>query len=486
MDEPEILLKTEQLLKFRLAFAAVCLLLAIAIKIFSQDAPHLALVAEIIVCVIVYSSISLFLILPLLKTNKIAANVSNYVKFGTLNSILLASDICSLTALVHATRGIESDLYILYLLPILFSSFVFTRKGIYVTSLAVSWSYIGLLILENRHSLRLLIDSTNFNNPANNLTTMYVDYLWRRILLRSISLASVALIWGGFCNYMANVTQAAANKLRLQLEDNERLVSQLIHQEKMASLGRLVAGIAHELNNPINFVHGNLPYLKTYVEDMKKLITVCDNLPGQDKQELSALKAKLKYDFLITDLDNIIADIENGVGRVHQLIKNLRRFGRLDEPDLQEASINEGIQSTLKILGQYYGKDKIPVELEFAELPLISCYPGQLNQVWMNLLDNAAQAVESLESPEVKIKTELQGNQIMISIKDNGSGIKSELQGKVFEPFFTTKPVGKGTGLGLSICHGIIERHHGKIWFESGQGGGTVFKVTIPAQIKPT
>lgn len=151
---------------------------------------------------------------------------------------------------------------------------------------------------------------------------------------------------------------------------------------------------------------------------------------------------------------------------------------------MQEALINEGIVSTLKILGQYYGQDKIPLELDLADLPSVMCNPGQLNQVWMNLLSNAAQAAELTESPQVKVKSQLQNDQILVTIEDNGAGIDQESANKIFEPFFTTKPVGQGTGLGLSICHSIIERHQGKIWFEPGLNGGTIFKVTIPLLAK--
>ncbi len=176
--------------------------------------------------------------------------------------------------------------------------------------------------------------------------------------------------------------------------------------------------------------------------------------------------------------------MDDGIKRIRQIINNLRSFGRLDEAEMQEALINEGIVSTLKILGQYYGTDKIPLELDLADLPPVMCNPGQLNQVWMNLLSNAAQAVETVESPQVKIKSQLQDDQILVTIEDNGPGIKVDLANKIFEPFFTTKPVGKGTGLGLSICHSIIERHQGKIWFEPAEKGGTVFKVSIPLSVK--
>jgi len=256
--------------------------------------------------------------------------------------------------------------------------------------------------------------------------------------------------------------------------------SQLIHHEKMASLGRLVAGIAHELNNPINFVHGNLPYLRQYVDELKKVIEAMDQVPEEHRKPVEDLKNKLKYDFLVTDLDNIIADLNEGAERIRHIIKNLRSFSRLDEAELKEASVREGIESTLKILSQYYGKDKIAVGANFDDLPQILCYPGQLNQVWMNLLGNAAQAMSHLPEPVLQLSGTLEGDFILVSIKDSGTGIKPEVQSKIFDPFFTTKPVGQGTGLGLSICHSIIERHGGQIWFESQENKGTTFFVRLP------
>ncbi|MBX9722229.1 MAG: hypothetical protein K2X81_12590, partial [Candidatus Obscuribacterales bacterium] len=256
--------------------------------------------------------------------------------------------------------------------------------------------------------------------------------------------------------------------------------SQLIHQEKMASLGRIVAGIAHELNNPINFVHGNLPYLKEYVQEMKTLISCFDSLPPEHQQLALDAKKKINYDFVVTDLDNIIADLFEGTDRIRQIIRNLRSFSRLDEAELKEASIEEGIESTLKILNQFYGRDKIPVEMQFCGLPPVLCYPGKLNQVWMNLLSNAAQALAEQSEPRVILKTQMEGETFLVSIEDNGPGINGADQSKIFEPFFTTKPVGQGTGLGLSISHSIVERHGGRIWFESIPGKGTKFLVRLP------
>ena len=264
--------------------------------------------------------------------------------------------------------------------------------------------------------------------------------------------------------------------------------SQLIHQEKMASLGRLVAGIAHELNNPINFVHGNLPYLRNYFADLKKIADSADNdkLPSAYRNHVSQLKKSLKYDFLVKDLDNILADLDDGAERIRHIIRNLKSFSRLDEAELKDASLQEGIESSLKILSQYYGRDKIPVRTDFADLPPILCYPGQLNQVWMNLFSNAAQAVENCKEPLVSVRTEMENGKVLISVSDNGTGIRPEVQSKIFEPFYTTKPVGQGTGLGLSICHSIIERHGGQIWCESVPGQGTTFKVRLPIYSHPS
>lgn len=263
--------------------------------------------------------------------------------------------------------------------------------------------------------------------------------------------------------------------------------SQMIHHEKMASLGRIVAGIAHELNNPINFVHGNLPYLTQYFDELKQVISCLDELPEEYQKVVQEAKKKINYDFVVTDLDNIIADLVEGTERIRQIIRNLRSFSRLDEAELKEASIEEGIESTIKILSQYYGRDKVALELDFCGLPPLLCYPGKLNQVWMNLLSNAAQALEGKPDPRVFVKTQIEPDTdtFIVSVEDNGPGIMSPDQSKIFEPFFTTKPVGQGTGLGLSISHSIVERHGGRIWFESEAGKGTKFLVRLPLHAPP-
>mgnify|MGYP002382221240 CR=1 FL=1 len=261
--------------------------------------------------------------------------------------------------------------------------------------------------------------------------------------------------------------------------------SQMIHQEKMASLGRLVAGIAHELNNPINFVHGNLPYLKEYVEDLKKLVDSIDieKLPQEQQRKLKELKEKVKYDFLVADLDNIIADLNEGADRIRTIIRNLRSFSRLDEAELKEASIHDGLDSSLKILSQYYGSHLITINKDYSELPPVMCNPGQLNQVWMNLLANAAQAVGAKKNGVITITTRHADDKLIVEVRDNGSGIALQNLKRIFDPFFSTK--GHGRGLGLSATLGIIRAHKGGLHVESQVGVGSTFRVFLPAAAQP-
>jgi signal transduction histidine kinase len=703
----ELYLKSEQLLRFRIAFALVSLVLCVGISTFAGDEFEFYSSAGIIGCVAVYSFIALIFVVRKVRYSP--------PRLRIFNGVLITLDVVALTGLIHYTRGLESDLYVLYLLPVLLSSYTFGRKGIYFAAMLVTVAYIGLLTSENAELLPYVFSKQH----SAGLAAAYSGRTWRRILGRAFFFSSVAMLWARFCDYMSRVARQGEVRLYEQLDANEKLVqeteerakrerlinfinkavrstleldkvfkaavgqlsqavqcdlvacvysnpnkentfaqdekngesptkppptvvekirpteeekaqgkaselagleshicqfiheqkgayerdpasgtkiktfvfvepakdpffkpvaalmaaspykslviqpmmygdfskgvliladrspqrvfsqselvltkvvagqvavaiehaslvrelshknedlveknlnldsknselktvqSQLVHQEKMASLGRLVAGIAHELNNPINFVHGNLPYLKQYVDELKRVVAEIDNLPEEDRRPVDELKNKLKYDFLVTDLDNIIADLNEGTERIRHIIKNLKSFSRLDEAELKEASISEGIESTLKILSQYYGRDQIPVNSNLAELnlPQVLCYPGQLNQVWMNLLSNAAQAMGSVPEPRLDVRGTLENESVLVEIHDCGPGIKPDIQSKIFDPFFTTKPVGQGTGLGLSICHSIIERHGGQIWLTSVPGEGTSFFVRVPLVAKRT
>ena len=260
----------------------------------------------------------------------------------------------------------------------------------------------------------------------------------------------------------------------------ERLQAQLVHTEKMASLGQLSAGIAHELNNPAGFIYGNVEILRDYLADLERLLNTYDEivLPPEAASLVAALKTEINYEKLLGDLSSIIADCREGAQRICDVVKNLRLFSRLDEAELKKIDIHEGIDSTLRLLSRYYSAGQIVLRRDYADLPLVTCYAGQLNQVWMNLLGNAAQAVA--EQGEVSVTTRIDGDWISVAISDTGAGIAPEYLPRIFDPFFTTKPVGEGTGLGLSISYGIIERHGGAITVTSEAGSGTTITVKIP------
>lgn len=266
----------------------------------------------------------------------------------------------------------------------------------------------------------------------------------------------------------------------------ERLQAQLVQTEKMASLGQLSAGIAHELNNPAGFVYGNMDLLQGYIAELVKLFDAYGEvvLPAEAARRVDSLKTEIGYERLISDLSSIISDCREGAQRICDVVKNLRLFSRLDEAEFKSIDINEGIDSTIRLLSSYYSSGRIVLRRDYAELPPVNCYAGQLNQVWMNLLVNAAQAVG--DQGEVTISSKLGGNSVAVAISDTGCGIPENKLSRIFDPFFTTKPVGEGTGLGLSISYGIVERHGGTITVVTQVGKGTTFTVTIPIRATET
>lgn len=269
-------------------------------------------------------------------------------------------------------------------------------------------------------------------------------------------------------------------ELALRAAELQRLHAQIIHSEKMASLGQLAAGIAHELNNPAGFIYGNMDMLKDKLVGLQELLLAYDqiDLPPNELSLIGPLKIRIGYDELVEDLNSIAADCLEGAERIRDVVQNLRLFTRLDEADLKQVDLHEGIDSTIRLLNQYYSSGHVMIRRNYARLPLVSCYAAQLNQVWMNLLANAAQAVAG--NGEVCITTSLEKNWAVIAISDSGCGISPEARARIFDPFFTTKPVGEGTGLGLSISYGIIERHKGTIGVDSTPGVGTTFTIRIP------
>ncbi|GEM_PF-2240667 len=268
--------------------------------------------------------------------------------------------------------------------------------------------------------------------------------------------------------------------------------TQMVQNEKMASIGQLTAGIAHEINNPINFVYNGIDSLNMSLEDLSSIMNKYSELEQADPsqvpqllEEIEGLKKRLRYEKLMKNLPSVLSDIKNGANRTIEIVKGLRVFSRLDEEDQKPANINECLDSTL-ILLRNKTKDQITIKKFFDQsLRDIMCFPGQLNQVFMNLLSNAIQAIpEERKDGKIMIYTENLEKSVIIRIMDNGSGIPEDVKKKIFEPFFTTKAVGIGTGLGLSITYGIIEKHDGKIYVNSEVGKGTEFVIELPKESK--
>jgi signal transduction histidine kinase len=265
----------------------------------------------------------------------------------------------------------------------------------------------------------------------------------------------------------------------------ERLQAQIVHNEKMASLGQLAAGVAHELNNPAGFIYGNMGILSEYAAGLQRLLKLYDTLPLPSDMSLriGVLKEEIRYQESLSDLNSIIDDCLDGAERICDVVQNLRTFSRLDEAEYKKVDLHEGLESTIRLLSRYYTSGTVTLKRDYGQLPPVDCFAGQLNQVWMNLLINAAQAVG--HGGEVTITTRLVYETVLVTINDNGCGIAPEHLDKIFDPFFTTKPVGEGTGLGLSITHSVIERHGGFIKVESRRGQGTTFRVSIPVDAMP-
>jgi signal transduction histidine kinase len=266
--------------------------------------------------------------------------------------------------------------------------------------------------------------------------------------------------------------------------------SQLVINEKMASLGQLTAGIAHEINNPINFVSGSVNPLRRDIDDLLELYQSAEEIAlnagsEEEKKKLNSLKTDLELDYIKNEINTLLDGMEDGAKRTVNIVRGLKTFSRVDETDLNRISIAEGIDSTLVLLNNSM-KDSIKMIKRFEPVPMVECYAGQINQVCMNILSNAMQALKDdvgNPDPTIKITLSCSDDQklVFISIKDNGPGIPKGVRERIFEPFFTTKPVGEGTGLGLSICHGIVvESHNGELDVITKDGEGTEFIITLP------
>jgi signal transduction histidine kinase len=269
--------------------------------------------------------------------------------------------------------------------------------------------------------------------------------------------------------------------------------SQLVESEKMASLGQLTAGIAHEINNPINFVSSNVKPLNRDVNilleaisEMEKIVAGEVSVAERQKQ-IASYKEDIDFDYLKEEINQLLNGIGDGASRTAEIVKGLRIFSRLDEDDLKRADINEGLDSTLVITNNLVGAN-IQVEKNYGNLPMVECYPGKLNQVFLNMISNASYAIKKkygdLPGGKLTISTRHEGDNVYVTIKDNGTGMDETTRKRLFEPFFTTKDVGEGTGLGLSISYNTIVKHNGQIKVNSEPGIGTEFIIILPLNQK--
>ena len=288
--------------------------------------------------------------------------------------------------------------------------------------------------------------------------------------------------WSVIVLYDLTESRRVAIELERAYTDLKNTQGQMLQNEKMASIGQLAAGVAHEINNPIGFVSSNLNSLGKYVERLNSFIDRQGQLiekyvTADDKQELKQLRKKLKIDFLLEDTEQLLDESLEGTQRVQKIVQNLKTFSRLDESESKAVDLNECLESTLNIVWNEL-KYKARIEKELTEIPLVTCYPQQINQVFLNLLVNAGHAID--EQGTIRLRSWQEENMVCIAVSDTGCGIPEKNLNRLFEPFFTTKEVGKGTGLGLSISYDIIRKHGGDILVQSELGRGTTFTVQLP------
>jgi signal transduction histidine kinase len=283
--------------------------------------------------------------------------------------------------------------------------------------------------------------------------------------------------------------KAAEELTRKNLRLNEALAAlkrsqaKVLHQEKMASIGQLAAGVAHEINNPIGYVHSNLGTLQEYAGALLALIegyatALAADDPVHSRDTVRDMRERLDFDFIAGDLPQLLSESREGIERVTKIVQDLKDFSHVGRNEaMRPADLEKGLESTLNIVWNDL-KYKVRVEKHYSPLPLVECHPSEINQVLMNLLINAGQAIA--ERGTIVLATGAEDGEAWINISDSGCGIPDESLQRIFDPFYTTKPIGRGTGLGLAICYRIIAKHHGRIEVSSRVGAGTTFRVVLP------
>jgi signal transduction histidine kinase len=363
------------------------------------------------------------------------------------------------------------------------------------TLIVIGITSFGCLVLALFLGLRI---SNSISKPLQNLTSVaqQVTETSNFDLQASVTTDDETGTLATAMNHLIQRVKALLNEKEEHLNQIQNTQLQLVQTEKMSSLGQLVAGIAHEINNPVNFIHGNITYIDSHTQDLLKVMQAYQTHYPNPPETLQETLDEVELDFLLEDLTKLLQSMKVGTERIRQIVLSLRNFSRLDESEFKAVDIHEGIDNTLLIL-QHRLKAKpefpeIEIVKNYGQLPLVESYPGQLNQVFMNLIANAIDALEestNLQPDRIWISTQvISEEKVQIAIADNGLGIPEKVRSRVFDPFFTTKPVGKGTGLGLSISYQIVtEKHNGKMSCYSTLGEGSKFVIEIPIhQTQPT
>jgi len=316
---------------------------------------------------------------------------------------------------------------------------------------------------------------------------------WTRFYGKPVKQKDGTIVWYGVCVDISQL-KALESELKARLKEIQETQKHLIQSEKMSALGQMVAGIAHELNTPIGYATNNVSIIRDRFRNISSLLRQA--LEAHDciySNQLEQAFAKMQavshspngkiaeLDETIRRTDRLFAGVSSGLEQMANLVKSMRNFSRLDEAEMKKADINEGLRSCLLMIGHQLKDKNIELTTEYGDIPMVECFPAQLNQVFLNLIANAIHAVEEKPEGKIHVSSALEEGYVMVRVKDNGKGIPKHIQDKIFDPFFTTKPVGKGTGLGLSICFNIVQKHKGRLYFETTEGVGTTFIVKIPA-----